>query len=294
MNKHILYILLVLLTCFGACNPNARWETDDVQITMNIKTVSAGFVECDFSTNKDAYYLIAIDTVHPYFDPHTHQKQFMMLALDSANVTYLQWRNDLLKNGEFNVAPFASHALQYGDITHFFTGLLPNTDYWVYAFVVDPETMKPRGKLYITEITTTFNSQVDIHFNYRVKGNWDYTYPIDSAGNIYSNFPYVGTTRDSVEIAESGYDIDVYFNTWILEQFLFPEQAKVFYGVKAIENDGIGSHTVFQKGKTYYTAISGFDGSFKQLVVYKFTWHGDTTNYFFTEDDSVLDREIEL
>lgn len=287
MNKRILYILLILVVCFCACDPNARWETEDVLITMNIKTISAGYVECDFSTNKDAYYLIAIDTVHPDFNPYVHQKQFMMLALDSANVTYLTWRNKLLKNGEFNIAPFASHALQYGDINHFFTGLMPNTKYWVYAFVVDPDIMKPKGKLYITEIKTTSESVVDIHFDYRVKGHWDYIYPLDSTGQIYSRFPYIATTRDSVEIAQSGYDLDLYFDIWILEQFVFPEEANVYYGVKAIENDGLASYTIFEEGRTYYTAISGFDGSFKQKVVYKFVWHGDSTNYYFSGKDAV-------
>ena len=141
---------------------------------MSIKTVSAGFIECDFSTNVEAYYLIACVEAVEGENPLDHAKQFMTLALDSANVEYLTWRNKLLKEGEFNIAPFASHSLQYGPVTHFFTGLLPESDYWVYAFVVNPQTLQPAGKLYFERVTTLDESIMDVHFEYRIKGRWDY------------------------------------------------------------------------------------------------------------------------
>lgn len=297
MNRKILYLLFILMG-FIACNPEARYTTEDVEIEMSIKTVSAGFVECSFSTNKDAYYLIAIEEVRPDYDPMAHQKQFMTLALDSANVEYLAWRNKLLRSGEFNIAPFASHSLQYGAVDHFFTGLWFDTEYWVYAFVVDPETMKPAGKLYLEKIKTEWESIVSLHFEYRVKGTWDYIYPIDSAsGDIHAHFPYVATTRDSLEIERDMADTTTfysylstpqdYFSLWLLQMSTHPEEARVLYGVSAINNDGLSSHLVFEEGHTYYTFIGGYDFSVRQNALFKFKWEGEKTNLYFTEKDNI-------
>lgn len=293
----VLSVLCILYSVFFAsCNPVAKWETENVEIEMKIETVSAGFVECSFSTNKDAYYLIAIEEAKEDMDPTLHPKQFMMLALDSANVEYLAWRNKLLKEGEFNVAPFSSHALQYGTINHFFTGLWPDTEYWIYAFVVNPDKMEPAGKLYFTTVKTTEKSIVDdIHFHYRVKGYWDYVYPLDGKNNVYNRFPYVATMRDSAELVERGImeeDVVLYFMSWMLNLFVFPEQADVLYGVKAVENNGMDSYLLFEEDHTYYTAIGGYDGSFKQMAVFKFHWQGDSTEYYFVDTDSTANMVL--
>lgn len=285
----VLCPLSLLLT--PSCNPEAKWETNDVEIQMSLSTVSAGFIECTFSTNKEAYYLVAIEPVREDYNPLDHQKQFMMLALDSANVSYLKWRNELLQKGESNVAPFASHALQYGHIDYFFTGLYPNNEYWVYAFVVNPETMKPAGKLYLQTVKTTYESIMDIHFDYRIKGRWDYIYPVDTAGKIYGRFPYIATTRDSLSIVADSIHEDtdsaavISLAFWALERFFYPDSAEVFYGVRAVENDGWQSAENFEEGHTYYTALCGFDGSFKQLTVYRFTWTGDSCNIYLRDTD---------
>ena len=44
----------------SSCDPEAPWTTKDVEIKMSVKTVAAGFVECNFSTTTEAYYLINI------------------------------------------------------------------------------------------------------------------------------------------------------------------------------------------------------------------------------------------
>ena len=46
------------------------------------------------------------------------------------------------------------------------------------------------------------------------------------------------------------------------------------------------SSVEFEKGHTYYTYISGFDGAFNHHVIYKFKWDGEWTNYYFTEQDA--------
>ena len=290
MNKTVSYILCFVLCSLSftlfSCDPEARWETENVDITMSIKTVSAGFIECSFSTSKEAYFLIAVEEVRDDYNPMAHQKQFMMLALDSANREYINWRHDLLKEGEFNVAPFASHSLQYSSTDHFFTGLKQNTDYWVYAFVVTPETLTPCGRLYLERIHTAPSSTVKIKFDYRVKGYWDYCYPLDSTGRINTHYPYTGLTHDSAELAESGITPKEVFESWLELKRDYPYQENAFFGVKAVENDGLDDHAVFQDGHTYYTAITGLDGDISSSVVYKFVWNGYFCEYYFTDTDS--------
>lgn len=287
-----LFILLsvcILQFLLPSCNPEAKWETKDVKLSMTINTVSAGFVECAFSTDKDAYYLISIVEPWPDYNPVANPKQFMQLALDSAYADYLMWRNNLLREKEFNVAPFSSHSLQYGHTHHFFTGLLPDEDYWVFAFVVDPVTLKPVGPLTLENVKTESESIMDVHFDYRIKGAWDYIYPVDSTGKIQANFPYIAITHDSLSLEADSVSGDeeafTYFVMWTLERFLYPSLADVIYGVHVVENDGMQSSEVFQAGHTYYTAISGYDGSFKQTTIYKFKWTGSKCEYLFKDTD---------
>lgn len=281
---------LVSLVLCPSCNTEAEWETEDVELNMVIETVSAGYVECHCESTAEAYFLLAIEPVDAKYNPLEHQKQFMTLALDSANVAYIQWRNKLLKEGEFTVAPFASHALQYTSSEHFFTGLIPNTEYWVYAFVVNPETLEPAGKLYIEKVKTTEESIMDIHFDYRVRGRWDYIYPVDTNRKIYNHFPYIATTRDSLTMVTDGLYTDaaavLYFVFWTIERFMDPSLANILYGVKAVENNGIESAEKFQEGHTYYTVIGGYDGSFKQTTIYKFRWTGESCNLYYHDTDS--------
>ena len=290
----ILFVLIPYsLFLAPSCNTEAKYETKDVEVKMKIKNVSSGFIECEFETNKDAYYFIDICEPWVDFNPTTHPKQFMQLVLDSAYAEYLLWRNDLLRKKEFNVAPFASHSLQYGKTTHFFTGLTPYMDYWVYAFPVDPETMTPAGKLVMENIITPETSTVEIRFEYRVRGMWDYIYPVDTLGRINSGYPYTVLTVDSVNIASSIalYDSPVpFFTEWEVELFDYPQTANIFYGVKATENDGTQPHSscVFEEGHTYYTGITGFDGLFKHMAIYKFTWHKDCVYYFHDTDSTNL------
>ena len=285
-----LFILLCALyvILLPSCNPEAPWTTDKVDITVRIEAASAGFVVCEFTTSKEAYYLIGIEPARPGYDPMTQQKQFMTLALDAANSAYLDWRSLLLKNGEFNIAPFASHSLQYGNEYYIFTGLKPDTEYWIYAFVVNPVSMKPAGHLVLEDITTGPYSDIQMQYEYRVKGLWDYTYPMDDYGIIETRFPYLAITCDSLELAGNGQTPEVYFAQWFNDQLAHPEDAKILYGVKAVENDGANSYLEFEEGHTYYTTIASFDGPFSHMVTYKFTWTGNNYQRYFKEDEDAL------
>ncbi len=287
-----LTVLTVVALCATSCRlEEAQWETEDVTITMQVGAVSAGFIECQFTTSKDAYYLIDCVPVDKESHPYDYQKQFMTLAIDSAYINYLQWRYWLLEAGESYIAPFASHSLQYGEVDKIFTNLKPGSDYWVYAFVVNPETQKPTGKLYLQTVHTADKSIYNVHFDYRVRDVYDYIYPInDKDGSINYYFPYLAATRDSIWLAdEYGATPEVYFKELFHVYSEYDLTEMVRYGVHVTKNDGYNSDETFQEGHTYYTAITSYDGFMGHNVIYKFTWTGEDCNLYFTDEDKLAD-----
>lgn len=298
MNKSAIFnlkssiALLFSIIMLSSCNPEAKWETENVEIKIQVQTVSAAFIRCSFSTNKEAYYLIACEPAKKDLDPMSYQKQFMTLALDSANVEYLSWRHEQLLDGEFNIAPFASHALQYGRIGHVFTMLQPDTDYWIYAFAVNPSTMAPAGTLFLQTIHTTKESTVNVKFEYRVKGSWDYIYPMDTLGTIVDFYPYIAATCDSA------YAMELFEETpyeRLTELFSYMVENKgslednLRYGVNATNNSFLGEGWVsFEEGHTYYTAVAGCDGQMENMCVFRFVWTGEDFEGYFTDEDNII------
>ena len=282
-------IALLIIIMLSSCNPDAPWTTQDVTIEMSAEIVSAGFIEYNFRPNKDAYYLISCIPANDEMDPFNHPKQFMMLMLDSANTKYILWRNSLLKEGEFNIAPFASHCLQYGPVTHFFTNLTPDTDYWVFAFVVNPDAVKPAGKLFIETVKTTAESVMDIHFDYRVRGIWDYVYPLNPDGKIVNKFPYLASTVDSATLTDiwGGISPEDYFNDLFTTIADTHDESSIHYGVTVVKNDGSGTSIPFEVNHTYYTAIVNYDGFMGNNVIYRFHWTGDDYEAYFTDEDNI-------
>lgn len=281
--------VFVMAIILSSCNPEAPWVVDGVEIKMSAQTVSAGFIEYSFQPNNDAYYLISCMQVTEDMDPYNQPKQFMMLALDSANTDYIQWRYGLLKEGEFNIAPFASHCLQYGPITHFFTNLIPDTEYWVFAFVVNPETLKPVGKLFLETIKTTKKSIMDVHFEYRVRGLWDFICPLNQDNKINSRFPYLASTVDSATLVDvwGGISPEDYFTQLFRTIADSKDESAIHYGVTVVKNDGSGTSIPFEVGHSYYTAIVSYDGFMGINFIYHFTWTGEDFEAYFTDEDNI-------
>lgn len=297
--SHCVATLLVgmWLISFAACNPEVAAYTEGVEISIDVEKVSAGFAQVRFSTNKEAFYLISIQPTQEGVNPEKIAKTFMLLSLDSAYADYLYWRNRQLQQHIPFVADFSSHSLQYGDIKHFFTLLQPSTEYWVYAFVVDPRTNKPAGKLFLETITTDSVSTMPVQFEYRIDGAWDYIYPIDSTGEIISNIPWAAETMDSITIREGGWRVpgEYFFDRF--KKVYYEDYERILYGIYAHKNDGVGdgtSATNFEVGKTYYTAMAALDAPLvfplpKNIYnVYRFTWTGEDMDTVFTPQNSML------
>ena len=297
--SHCVATLLVgmWLISFAACNPEVAAYTEGVEISIDVEKVSAVFAQVRFSTNKEAFYLISIQPTQEGVNPEKIAKTFMLLSLDSAYADYLYWRNRQLQQHIPFVADFSSHSLQYGDIKHFFTLLQPSTEYWVYAFVVDPRTNKPAGKLFLETITTDSVSTMPVQFEYRIDGAWDYIYPIDSTGEIISNIPWAAETMDSITIREGGWRVpgEYFFDRF--KKVYYEDYERILYGIYAHKNDGVGdgtSATHFEVGKTYYTAMAALDAPLvfplpKNIYnVYRFTWTGEDMDTVFLPQNSML------
>ena len=294
--KRILYLLIIQVLILG-CSTESKYKVGNVTLDLEVINVSSGFCEVNFVTSKPAYYYIAAEKVREGVDPMKIEKQFKTLSLDYAYMNYINWRYELLYKGEPHIAEFSSHSLQYGEVTHFFTSLEDDTDYWVYGFIVDPKTNSPAGKLVIQAIHTKPTSEEKITFKYRINDTWDYVYPLDETGKINPNIPWVGETIDSLVLRNEinpvtpGYYFIDRMN--ILRE---DDSTNIFYGMYAHNNDGIGdgsSTTEFEEGHTYYTAMASFDGpiilegEYKNYAIYKFTWTKGMKRVFTKEDDTL-------
>lgn len=278
-----------------SCDPNAKAYTKRIDIAIDVQNISEGFVQVEFSTSREAFYLIGIQPAKEHIDPQKIAKTFMLLALDSAYLDYLKWRNGQLTNLTPFVADFSSHSLQYGTTNRTFCFLQPDTDYWIFAFGVNPESNKPFGQLFLETITTKHASTLSMDFQYRVRGEWDYVYPKDTAGKIISDIPWVGMTIDSVELSQKGCRVPgEFFVREFKHIYDAQEYDKAFYGVIAHQNNGDANGTTttcFEPGHTYYSAFALLDGPItfppaeNKYDIYRFTWHGPETDLNFTHEN---------
>ena len=290
------YVVLLAAVGLCACDPNAKAYTKRIEIDINVQNISAGFVQVEFSTNREAFYLVSMQPAKEGINPQEIAKTFMLLALDSAYLDYLRWRNEELQNLVPFVADFSSHSLQYGTTNRTFCYLQPDTDYWIFAFGVDPESNKPFGQLFLKTVTTKQKSVLTMDFQYRVRGEWDYVYPKDTTGEIISDVPWIGMTVDSASLRDEGeYRVPGEFFVQVFQAYYgIKMDQMIFYGVVAHQNNGDyggTSGTKFEEGHTYYSAFAILDGPISfpppetRYDIYRFTWHGDSTDLFFTHED---------
>lgn len=285
-------LLTMAAICLMGCDPSQVSVSENVYIDIEVEQVSAGFCQIQFAPSKLAYYLIGCEKVRDTDAPERIPYQFMNLALDSAYMEYIGWRHRLLMEGCPYIAEFPDHSLQYGETDKYFQFLDPNTDYWVFAFVVDAYSNKPVGDLFYTTIHTDSESQIAVKFNYRVNGRWDYAYPLDTAGSILADVPWVAASIDSMELVERGYRVPGQFFIDSFATIYANRYGTTHFGVYACENNGQNNTKRFEEGHTYYTAMASLDGKAdaekgpKYFSMFRFTWQGDSTQLFLTHDEN--------
>lgn len=282
----------------ASCNPEAK-AVSGMKVNIHIleDIVSSGFMIFHFETSEECYYHVGIVPVEqaPDTTSSASVRTFMSLMLDQAYADYLYWRSDLLQQGTPYVAEFPTHSLQYGQVDYNFTLLKPNTEYMVYAFAVDAKTNKPDGRLFTYYVRTdpvSFYEEM-LQFEYRVRGYWDYVYPIGPYGDIMSWVPWAGATIDSLQLLETTFANPEEYFDWLFGAYMeYMLEDRIHFGIYVHNNDGIGdgsSDTYFEDGHTYYTGLALMDGylSQKSSAIYKFRWQGDDTQLFFTSEQSL-------
>ncbi len=287
-------LFLFALASVTSCDDVAPSKSGPkVVIDIQINRVSAGFVDVTFTPDQPAYYAISVDPVVEGVDPAGNEQVFMDLALDSLYMKYVVWRHAHLIKLEHIVADFPSHSLMYGETNYVQNFLKPDTDYWVYCFVVDHNSNKADGQLYWTTIHTEKESIFNnTRFKYRIKGEWDYIYPYNKeTGDMVIDVPWVGMTIDKEDLVAGGYAspgayFDEMFKTYN------NDNGMVLTGVYVHQNNGVGdgsSRTKFEVGHTYYTGLAIMDGPRGEAFdIYSFTWEGPDTDLFFEDSSSTL------
>lgn len=273
-------------------NIKPYYTTDDATLEMKVVRFGAGF--CHVKVDAQAYGGFS-DEVWYFLGTSLEQdcpkddQQLMDWAVRNAKEKYEAWRKEQEKSDPIVIADFASHSLRYGDTETFFNYLESDNDYLVYCFVMDPETEKPVGKLYKEKIHTSYFSDLNVDFDYRIKGYWDYIYPKDKkSGDLVSNIPWIAKTADSLDIRKSGAEIPYDYFMDIFDRKIKERSMRILYGMYAYKNDGIGDlgeAVCFEKGHTYYTFIASFDGWLADFAQYKFTWTGPDMEIVLSQKD---------
>lgn len=278
----------------SSCDPNAKAVSGmKVEIDITPAIVSSGFIQMNFRTNQEAYYQVGIVPIKsaPDTSRMSNVRTFMTLELDKAYADYLYWRAALLEEGSPYVAEFATHSLQYGEVDYNFTLLQPDTEYMVYAFVVDAKSNKPDGRLFTYYVRTTKESLFEnMQFEYLVRGYWDYYYPINGTTNeVYPYVPWTSALWDSLMLSTVDFANPA-------EAFLYQFQGDMTYqnkddihfGIYVRNSEGYYQDS-FSPGHVYYVGMALMDGylSRKSLVIYKFRWDGESTQLLFTDEDKL-------
>jgi len=307
MKKNKLYLLLALAAALLAgCSPLAPYKTKNVVLDLQITDLSAGYAAFTITPSTDTYYyfnIIELDSGQTA--PAKDDAHFMTLQLDQANIDYLKWRHDLLEKKVPYIASFLDHTLYYGAIKHTVVHLIPGYTYCLYAFVVDPVTVKPVGNLFTKTFTTTDSSYKKIAFDYRIDDWWDFVYPLDSVGQVYSSHPYMVKTvtedsllryfeYDTIGVANLNKPYSYFMLYMLTYNYLLPDydESMIEYGVYSASHEYAEfapDSLVFEPGKTYYTGIFSADGLLNtdQYQIYKFTWHPDLKKTFSHLTDNV-------
>ncbi len=285
--KRIALVLAALLFLISGCKTESKYHLMNVSFEVEVADVSKGHIHAYFYPSTLAYYVTGCVPLSDKYDPVNITDHFMTLMVDSLYIDYLDWRHDYLKDKEDYIADFASHSLQYGDSEKYFQNLQPDTDYWLYAFVVDPGTKEPYGDLWVTTVHTDSLETYNIWFDTRVQGSYFYMYPRGSeGGDIVEGIPYTGGIIDALDLVEAcplpldfegkmdkyceqAYDLAVDYGTL----------ANITYsGVKQINYAGR-----FKTGRTYYVIIGELQGGIVNRAYFRFVY-----------DPSVHTQEVAL
>lgn len=288
----IILMGVLLLLCGVSCTTKSKFHLIGVEFDIQINEITRGYIHTSFYPSTVAYYVTGCMPVNDEYDPVEKSGQFMTLMVDSLYQDYLKWRYDYLKNQEDFIADFASHSLQYGDSEKYFQNLKPDTDYWVYAFVVDPYSKEPFDNLWLQTVHTDSLLTYSVYFDTRVQGSYFYLYPRSSEGGpIVEDVPYTGMVVDSLDVIDnhslkhssivsqlqfySDMEYSMAVNYGILSQITYT-------GVRQINYSG-----KWTDGHDYFIIMGELQGGIFNRTYYRFRYDAST----HTQDVKLIERD---
>ncbi|MBO4465101.1 MAG: hypothetical protein J5748_00285 [Bacteroidales bacterium] len=289
--KKLVLVFAALLFLLAGCKTESKYHLLGVKFEIEVASVTKGYIHTYFYPSTVAYYVTGCMPVNDNYDPINKSQQFMTLMVDSLYIDYLDWRYDYLRNQEDYIADFASHSLQYGDSEKYFQNLQPDTDYWVYAFVVDPGTKEPFDKLWLTTVRTDSLSTCRAYFDTRVQGSYFYMYPREGEeGAILGNVPYTGGIVDALDLVEAfplpldfvgkldkyserAYNLAVDYG--ILDDITYTDVKQINYAGR------------FKNGHTYYIIIGELQGGIYNRAYFRFVYNSSD----YTQEVTLVQRD---
>lgn len=283
-------IFCTLLFTLVSCDPEAVYNLKNVKIDINVSRLSSGYAYVTYHTSKPAYFVIGIEKMSNQ-DIINHPSQYMTLVMDSVYIDYVQWRHSYLKDGEENIAGFSSHSLEYSSSMERFYPLDEDSDYWLYAFVVDPNTKQPVGNLVKQKLHTMKKVESEVHCNIRMDGSWLYTYPKGRSGLINDYCPYFWTTISDESLQESFHGSAREF----LREFFKSVDQSYYKNVSSFGVDVYNDAEIeyFKVNEDYHFISCTLDGEIGNMVHYKFTYNGIETMFEKRYPDDNIEENIE-
>ena len=302
MKKTTIFITAIISLLCISCSEQSPYYIRNTRIDINVNLVSAGIIQVEFVPNKEAFYYFGITELEQdQTEPYDDENQFMEKVLNRAYSNYMDWRYEQNEKGAPYIASFADHTLAYGRTDKYFINLKPDTRYFIYAFIVDPQDQQYKGQLFSTVVTTTVKSEIDAYFDMTIDRDWDFVYPLNSKGEVVSVVPYKVSIIDKNTIMEhfAGDTFDYFHKpAWYFLFNVFTDSTGTdsikisnplenSFGVSCRQHDGSDPRIItFQENETYYAAICSADGLYQHesLIIYRFTWEGNDTHIIFGHD----------
>jgi len=239
MKKISLFIFATFL--LASCNTASIYTTSpcDIEIRISEGTPTASYVLADFAPSNGQVYYYANCLLQEAFSAIKSDESFMQLCLDTEYKDYINWRYELLAKEEQYIASFSSHSLYYGNDSRYFKDLKPNTTYVLFAFCVDPDTIRPTGKLYYIPFTTgEMKDMSDMTFQAMFKERGDGTYISIMPSNDKEQ--YIWSWEDMTYMEKYGYSADTFIKSFI----------------STVKEYGMGEY-IYTKGAQTYKCIEG-------------------------------------
>lgn len=262
MKKSSVIAILAFAIAAGSaisCSDKAEFISGytPIKISVENNAIRATQLKVSIEPENDKVYYFCDVVEKSVHTPGQGDLRFMQLTLDSLYRDYIDWRYQLLRENANYVAPFSSHCLSYGKDYRIFLNLKPNTNYYVYAYCVNPETNQPIGGLYTLPIKTTEVKPSTMTFTWERKGTHVAVTPSNDEEL------YIWDVVEE-EMLTEWYDSDP-------EEYL-KEYVEAYIAMDMLRDDicqsitGFNFDYMFQEGGTYYFIVAGYDGEFTTPV----------------------------